>query len=78
MLLRAIVGVLLSNAGHILIFDSQAPFRANNHSDIFVRLLQDELNFPDDRVLGQDTKSVIRCVSSFDSCTQHRLVLIVI
>uniref|UniRef100_A0A0W0FXA5 Uncharacterized protein n=1 Tax=Moniliophthora roreri TaxID=221103 RepID=A0A0W0FXA5_MONRR len=36
------------------------PFWANNHSDMYVRVLQDELQFPDDRALDQDTKSLIR------------------
>jgi hypothetical protein len=36
------------------------PFWANNHSDLFVRVLQDELLFPDDRAIDQDTKSLIR------------------
>ncbi|TFK56895.1 kinase-like protein [Heliocybe sulcata] len=36
------------------------PFWANNHSDMYVRVLQDELQFPDDRTMDQDTKSLIR------------------
>ncbi|KAJ3774106.1 hypothetical protein FB446DRAFT_730135 [Lentinula raphanica] len=36
------------------------PFWANNHSDMYVRVLQDELQFPDDRSMDQDTKSLIR------------------
>ncbi|KAJ6520464.1 hypothetical protein C8R45DRAFT_807538 [Mycena sanguinolenta] len=36
------------------------PFWANNHSDMYVRVLQDELQFPDDRAIDQDTKSLIR------------------
>ncbi|TFK24257.1 hypothetical protein FA15DRAFT_592732 [Coprinopsis marcescibilis] len=36
------------------------PFYANNHSDMYIRVLQDELQFPDDRVMDQDTKSLIR------------------
>ncbi|KAG8895067.1 hypothetical protein FRB99_000773, partial [Tulasnella sp. 403] len=36
------------------------PFWANNHSDMYVRVLQDELQFPDDRAMDQDTKSLIR------------------
>jgi len=38
------------------------PFWANNHSEMYVRVLQDELKFPDDRVMDQDTKSLIRGV----------------
>lgn len=36
------------------------PFWANNHSDMYVRVLQDELTFPDDRTMDQDTKSLLR------------------
>ncbi|KAI0030612.1 kinase-like domain-containing protein [Vararia minispora EC-137] len=36
------------------------PFWADNHSDMYVRVLQDELVFPDDRAMDQDTKSMIR------------------
>ena len=32
---------------------------------MYVRVLQDELKFPEDRVLDQDTKSLIRGVCSF-------------
>ena len=39
------------------------PFWADNHSDMYVRVLQDELQFPDDRAMDQDTKSLIRGVS---------------
>ena len=40
----------------------QTPFWANNHSDMYYRVLHDELKFPDDRVMDQDTKSLIRGV----------------
>lgn len=40
----------------------QTPFWANNHSDMYVRVLQDELQFPEDRAIDQDTKSLIRGV----------------
>lgn len=43
----------------------QTPFWANNHSDMYVRVLQDELVFPDDRAIDQDTKSLIRGVNIF-------------
>ncbi|CAG7853914.1 Serine/threonine-protein kinase LATS1; AltName: Full=Large tumor suppressor homolog 1; AltName: Full=WARTS protein kinase [Serendipita indica DSM 11827] len=36
------------------------PFWANNHSDMYVRVLQDELTFPEDKAMDQDTKSLIR------------------
>jgi serine/threonine protein kinase len=36
------------------------PFWADNHSDMYVRVLQDELQFPDERAMDQDTKSLIR------------------
>ena len=43
----------------------QTPFWANNHSDMYVRVLQDELQFPDDKAMDQDTKHLIRGVSCF-------------
>ncbi|KAG8805692.1 hypothetical protein FRC17_005381, partial [Serendipita sp. 399] len=36
------------------------PFWANNHSDMYVRVLQDELAFPEDKAMDHDTKSLIR------------------
>ncbi|KAG9222210.1 hypothetical protein CCMSSC00406_0006507 [Pleurotus cornucopiae] len=36
------------------------PFWANNHSEMYMRVLQNELQFPDDRAMDQDTKSLIR------------------
>ncbi|KAF5346145.1 hypothetical protein D9758_009983 [Tetrapyrgos nigripes] len=36
------------------------PFWANNHADMYMRVLQDELQFPDDRAIDQDTKSLLR------------------
>ena len=42
---------------------SQTPFWAENHSDMYYRVLQDELQFPEDRTMDQDTKSLIRGVS---------------
>ncbi|KAH9934070.1 kinase-like protein [Epithele typhae] len=36
------------------------PFWAENHSDMYYRVLQDELQFPEDRTMDQDTKSLIR------------------
>ena len=48
----------------------QTPFWAGNHSDMYVRVIQDELQFPDDRAMDQDTKGLIRgvscCVSRFN------------
>jgi hypothetical protein len=49
------------------IFLGQTPFWADNHSDMYVRVLQDELQFPDDRAMDQDTKSLIRGVSHLTS-----------
>ena len=43
-------------------FVLQTPFWANNHSDMYYRVLQDELQFPEDRTMDQDTKSLIRGV----------------
>jgi serine/threonine protein kinase len=36
------------------------PFWADTHADMNVRVLHDDLVFPDDRVLDQDTKSILR------------------
>ncbi|KAG9103747.1 hypothetical protein FRC06_008479 [Ceratobasidium sp. 370] len=36
------------------------PFCANNHSDMYVWVLQDELQFPDGKAMDRDTKSSIR------------------
>ncbi|KIY61827.1 kinase-like protein [Cylindrobasidium torrendii FP15055 ss-10] len=36
------------------------PFWAANNSDMYIRVLQDELHFPDDRAIDQDTKSLLR------------------
>lgn len=36
------------------------PFWADTHADMYVRVLHDELVFPDDRVLDMDTKSILR------------------
>lgn len=36
------------------------PFWADTHADMYVRVLHDDLVFPDDRVLDQDTKSIVR------------------
>ncbi|KAL5533766.1 hypothetical protein ACEPAG_226 [Sanghuangporus baumii] len=36
------------------------PFWADNHADMYCRVLKDELRFPPDKVLDQDTKSLIR------------------
>lgn len=36
------------------------PFWADTHADMYVRVLHDELVFPDDRVLDHDTKSILR------------------
>jgi serum/glucocorticoid-regulated kinase 2 len=40
----------------------KTPFWANNHSDMYVRVLQDELHFPEDKAMDQETKSLIRGV----------------
>ncbi|TIA89688.1 hypothetical protein E3P99_01936 [Wallemia hederae] len=36
------------------------PFWASNHSDMYVRVLHDDLNFGDEKYMDQDTKSLIR------------------
>jgi len=42
---------------------AQTPFWANNHSDMHVRVLQDEPQFPRGHSMDQDAKSLIRGVS---------------
>jgi serum/glucocorticoid-regulated kinase 2 len=42
---------------------AQTPFRADNRSDVYSRVLQDALQFPEGRSMDQDTKSFIRGVS---------------
>ena len=51
------------SGGGLIYILCQTPFWADNHSDMYVRVLQDELQFPDDRAMDQDTKSLIRGVS---------------
>jgi serum/glucocorticoid-regulated kinase 2 len=58
-IVSAVFAVFLAWADGVL----ETPFWANNHSDMYVRVLQDELQFPDDRAIDQDTKSLIRGVS---------------
>ncbi|KDQ15602.1 hypothetical protein BOTBODRAFT_54499 [Botryobasidium botryosum FD-172 SS1] len=36
------------------------PFWASSHSDMYMRVLHDELTFPEDKAMDQDTKSLIR------------------
>ncbi|PWZ00240.1 kinase-like protein [Testicularia cyperi] len=36
------------------------PFWADTHADMYARVLRDPLVFPEDRVLDQDTKSILR------------------
>jgi serum/glucocorticoid-regulated kinase 2 len=50
--------------------DLQTPFWANNHADMYVRVLQDELTFPEDRTMDQDTKSLLRGVSGRGSASK--------
>ena len=45
----------------------QTPFYASNHTDMYTRVLHDELVFPDERPVDQDTKSLIRGVSTLQS-----------
>ena len=63
----------------MIVYHGQTPFWANNHSDMYVRVLQDELQFPDDKAMDQDTKSLIRGVSSWLSllsCLGYRLTML--
>ena len=41
----------------------QTPFWADNHSDMYYRVLQDELVFPEEIHIDRDTRSLIRGVS---------------
>lgn len=41
----------------------QTPFWASNHTDMYTRVLHDDLVFPEERPVDQDTKSLIRGVS---------------
>lgn len=41
---------------------------------MYVRVLQDELHFPEDRAMDQDTKSLIRGVSGFSYFFGNSLV----
>ena len=41
----------------------QTPFWADNHSDVYVRVLSDELQFPVDGAMNEDAKSLIHEVS---------------
>jgi hypothetical protein len=42
----------------------KTPFWANNHSEMYMNVLHDELRFPEDSALDRDTKSFIRGVST--------------
>lgn len=42
---------------------NQTPFWAPNHTDMYTRVLHDELVFPDERPIDTDTKNFIRGVS---------------
>lgn len=41
----------------------KTPFWANNHSEMYMNVLHNELVFPEDNALGRDTRSFIRGVS---------------
>ena len=67
MLYEMLIGIVrdLSTSPEAITADRsvQTPFWANNHSDMYLRVLQDELQFPD-HSMDQDTKSFIRGVSA--------------
>ena len=44
-------------------FLRQRPFWADNHHEMHLRVLNDELQFPDDREMDEDTKHFIRGVN---------------
>ena len=66
-MLTGIVSIfyLFPLVSRLIILSSQTPFWANNHAEMYVRVLQDELQFPDDKAIDQDTKSLIRGVCAF-------------
>lgn len=41
----------------------QTPFWAENHAEMYVNILNNELIFPEDNALDRDTRSFIRGVS---------------
>lgn len=41
----------------------KTPFWANNHAEMYMNVLHDELKFPEDNALDRDTRSFIRGVS---------------
>lgn len=67
MLYEMLVGIVRSissdTAEARLIFYFQTPFWADNHSDMYYRVLQDELVFPEEIHIDRDTRSLIRGVS---------------
>lgn len=67
MLYEMLTGIVWTPSSHLgsplTEYNPQTPFWANNHSDMYLRVLQDELQFPEDRSMDQDTKSLIRGVS---------------
>lgn len=73
MLYEMLTGIVRIFSTLRAIFDRsvQTPFWANNHSDMYLRVLQDELQFPEDRSMDQDTKSLIRGVSIVHWCALH-------
>jgi serum/glucocorticoid-regulated kinase 2 len=41
----------------------QRPFEADNMSDMYLRILKDELRFPEDQLIDRNTKDFIQGVS---------------
>lgn len=64
MLYEMLAGIVRGCKPVSLILTSfQTPFWASNHSDMYVRVLHDDLNFGDERYMDQDTKSLLRGVN---------------
>jgi hypothetical protein len=44
----------------------------DNHADMYMRVIHEELTFPEDRALDKDTKSFIRGVGWVDAPVMRR------
>ncbi len=57
-------------------FRSQTPFWAENHADMYTKVVHEQLTFPDTNYCDKDTRSFLRGVSRFDFCQLLILPLI--
>ena len=78
MLYEMLTGIVWTPFAHLdALFDNrsaQAPFWADNQSDMYSRVIQDVLQFPEDRSMDLDTKRFIRVVNimrRFTSLPDH-------